>query len=334
VTAEIDVLVAAAAGALGGGVVKPLLAPVDALAEHWRDRVRERLAHVAEAAARKSDHDPLLVDERTAFRVFLDAAAVDDQIVLEYLAGVVAGTAEAGDEGLPVLAQINRLSSFQLRLHYVAYRALWTLQSLNLTIFLPGDALAAIFNESFERLVPLLESAGYWLQREGLLPDRPEAYQVVERGETFTISHQPHDRTFAPTGPGVVVAASAYGADFFAWGCGRPRQRGSPFSLDDPVPELDPPIASLPAVDVDELPLRGPSCEKCSGATLWTRSTRNERARIGGRQGWRVKEWRCEVCGHTFFSRARHSDFLTYLSPEGRAFIGDELPWAPTVDQT
>ena len=41
--AEIEVMVAAVTRALTGGVVKPFLAPAEAVAEYWKDKVRERL---------------------------------------------------------------------------------------------------------------------------------------------------------------------------------------------------------------------------------------------------------------------------------------------------
>jgi hypothetical protein len=64
------------------------------------------------------------VNERVAYRVLTDAAFSDDLVVAEYLAGVIAGSTES-DEGIPVLAEISRLSALQLRLHYVMYRGWW-----------------------------------------------------------------------------------------------------------------------------------------------------------------------------------------------------------------
>jgi hypothetical protein len=73
--AEMDLIVASVTGALTGGVLRPLLAPADALAEHWKETIRKRLTVVSNAAARKRRRPLHGINERIAHRVLLGESA-------------------------------------------------------------------------------------------------------------------------------------------------------------------------------------------------------------------------------------------------------------------
>ena len=120
--AELELIAAAVTGALAGGMAKPLVAPAEALAEHWKAKVRSPRA-LGKEVERRSQTGDVLVNERVAYRILSEAAFTDDDVVTNYLAGVLVGTSPDRDDGIPVLAEIARLSAFQLRMHYVLYRA-------------------------------------------------------------------------------------------------------------------------------------------------------------------------------------------------------------------
>ncbi len=54
----------------------------------------------------------------------MEAAFTDDELSADYLGGVLAASGPDDDSGVPIIAQIGRLSSLQLRMHYVMYREL------------------------------------------------------------------------------------------------------------------------------------------------------------------------------------------------------------------
>src|SRR5664280_2330818 len=62
-------------------------------------------------------------------------AWTDEEIISDYLGGVLAATGPSDDAGAAIVALIGRLSAEQLRLHYVLYREvrrLWPEMSTNL----------------------------------------------------------------------------------------------------------------------------------------------------------------------------------------------------------
>lgn len=268
--AEIEVVVAAVTGALTGGLVKPFLAPVEALSDHWRDRIRGRLETVADSARRKRGTTALSVNERVGYRVLSEAAFTDDAIVLEYLAGVVAGSSLDDDDGAPVLAQISRLSSFQLRLHYVIYREFWRLAMANgsvdlahdtwrslYPIYLPATRLEAVFDQDFDSLGARLDSTGRWLRREGLVRDGSiDDFRVLAFGERLVVTRERRPATvYQPPDAGLIVTGSAYGLELLAWACGAPRGDLAAASRQAPeFVEFSPPIEPCPATRLRDLP--------------------------------------------------------------------------------
>ncbi len=112
---------------MAGGMVRPILAPVDAVAEVWRERIKDRIVRTGQRVERKrelSDREQQPVSERTAVNALAAAALTDDEVVQEYLAGVIAA-ASPSDDNAHLLALIGRLSPIQLRLHYDLYRSMF-----------------------------------------------------------------------------------------------------------------------------------------------------------------------------------------------------------------
>jgi hypothetical protein len=231
--AEIELIVSAVTGAITGGAVKPLLAPADALAEHWKERVRTRLERVSDAASRKQQVESAVVDERIAFRVFMEAAFTDDEVVAEYLAGVVAGTASAQDDGASALSQIGRLSSLALRMHYVAYRELWRMAqsgeiregrfgwSWGRALYFPESELLGVFGEDFGSVAPRLALAGRALEREALLQrQHVAAFTIVEAGGEIQFKTDRNPLRICPPERGIVVETCPSGVELFLWASG------------------------------------------------------------------------------------------------------------------
>lgn len=119
-SAEIDVVAAAVVGALTGGSVRPLLAPMDAVAEVWKDRIKARITRTADRASAKKREQEWQSTERIAVRALSEAALTDDPVVQEYLAGVVAGATDTNDN-VHLLALISRMTPLHMRLHYLLY---------------------------------------------------------------------------------------------------------------------------------------------------------------------------------------------------------------------
>jgi hypothetical protein len=75
------------------------------------------------AKAKAGDRD-LEYSDRIAAKALNEAAWNDDELIADYLGGVLAASARDDDTGAAIIAQIERLSAFQLRLHYIIYREL------------------------------------------------------------------------------------------------------------------------------------------------------------------------------------------------------------------
>jgi hypothetical protein len=255
--AEIELIAAAVTGAVTGGVVKPILAPADALAEYWKERVHARLDRVSKAATRKHGAS-VVVNERIAFRVLMEAAFTDDDVVAEYLAGVISGTGAAHDDAAPILAQIGRLSAISLRLHYVAYRELWRLArdgeiaqgrygwSWWQALYFPHRELQTVFDEEFQSLRPRLALAGKALVREGLLlKGRVAAFQLVDRHQEIEFSNDETPLRFVAPESGLVVGTCPTGIELFLWACGHVNESPDAIHrLSEAEVSLDPPLPS------------------------------------------------------------------------------------------
>lgn len=117
---ELDLIVAGVTGAMTGGLVRPVLAPVDAVSEVWKEQIKARLIQTMERVKRKRPSGDWEVTERTAVNALAAAALTDNDVAQEYLAGVIAA-ATAERDNSDWLALISRLTPLQLRLHYGLY---------------------------------------------------------------------------------------------------------------------------------------------------------------------------------------------------------------------
>ena len=259
------------------GGAKLGLAPVEALAEHWKDRIKARLDRTGRIAEEKARGRPLEAPERVMFKVLTEAAFSDDEIVSDYLGGVLAASGP-DDSAASVVGQIGRLSSRELRLHYVIYRELYRLLKLPTAPFLRDINNDWHTGRTLEMFVDLNE-----LRTAVALPLTPDGVVGLQTAlrslgrEQLVAAYGGHGMTFGPSpegflvgsaheleafvvnrtlpSDGVIVRPTVTGMTMMAWGIGaRPPSPAAFRGLPD-IPSLTPAIPTcLSAALVETLP--------------------------------------------------------------------------------
>jgi len=118
---ELEVIKVAVVAGLAGGTGKLVAAPLEGAAQSIRDRSKARVDRIAKRAQKKAGGRPLDVGDRIAFKVLTEGAVTDDELMADYLGGVLAASGPDDDSGAAVVAQIGRLSSRELLLHFLIY---------------------------------------------------------------------------------------------------------------------------------------------------------------------------------------------------------------------
>jgi hypothetical protein len=246
------------------GGVRLALAPVDALAEHWKDRIKARLDRTARSAREKADDRPLEAPERIMFKVLTEAAFSDDEIVAEYLGGVLAASGP-DDSGASIVGQIGRLSSRELRLHFSIYRELHRLLHLPNAPFLQDINSNWHAGRTLELFVDLDELRG--AVGLPLTPDGVVGLQTALRSlarEQLVAPYGGHGMTFGPAqegfmvgsahdleaylgnqsvpSAGVIVRPTVAGMTMMAWGVGARDPSPATFQALPTIPSSDPPV--------------------------------------------------------------------------------------------
>lgn len=231
----LDFIAGIVLGQATAGVAEVALAPVKAYSEHYKERVADRLKRVRERAAAKSD-GPLNVDDRLAFKVLTEASFTDDELMADYLGGVLAAS-DGTDDAAAVVAQIGRLSAAQLRFHYIVYREVARAnrgRSVNLyddssawkgRITIDVSEIIAALGRS-----QLVNSLLVALHDEGLLAGWEATEARDERPATVTV------------GP------TARGAELFLWGMGVQHPHASTLLLDVELPASEIPACPSAAL--------------------------------------------------------------------------------------
>ncbi|MDQ0642046.1 hypothetical protein [Microbacterium murale] len=224
-----------------------LLGPsADVIGEDWADRLRQKnmtrlLKKTEKLAAGKED--PGWAQPRVANAVFEAAQYANDEIVTDYLSGVLASSREPDggtDDALPWSSLVSRLSALQLRIHYVLY--------LNLRQVLSAseDHQHLYDFESKEVAIPMRE----FLSAVGLDPDQSDFQRfadalqgLMQEDLVHDFAYGPRDffterdaKTFPPLDlPGMpdkrrvfeppyvdalLIHYSQFGVQFFLWGVG------------------------------------------------------------------------------------------------------------------
>ena len=227
--AELELIVSGVTGALTGGMVRPLLAPAEAVSELWKASIIERLTNTSERVARKRRGKTLEVTERTAVNALAAAALTDDPVVQEYLAGVVA-SADPTNDNAHMLALVGRLPPVQLRLHYGLYLAA-AMHVRRATAEIEDEdarweAANALVPPGTDRretqmvtLIsdPELPSGDAWDRAERAL-DNLRREGLIESGGTYWDLTQRGIISFNMTSFGVDLFAAALGIDIIGFG--------------------------------------------------------------------------------------------------------------------
>jgi hypothetical protein len=257
---------------LWGKVLGP---PAEALGEHFRSRIElwsenELARRVLQRAARKIDTSKTgAVPPRVAAGTFAQAQWTDDEMVAEYLSGVLASsrTADGGDDrGVSWNAMVERLSSDALRLHYMIYSALraqmrghdardlstWVGRPM---VFTYVDLVQLDVHTEFggqSDWINRLISAAYTLERERLIAQ-------LTHGDATHLTGFPYRQYDLPkVGDMLIAEPTVVGCSLYmeAHGHGQ-RWAGDLGDVDlvfDPWPETKPSVAEVRAVWLDELP--------------------------------------------------------------------------------
>jgi hypothetical protein len=210
------------------GAEAVLKAPAQAVSAELAARIRPRFAAVLDKFSRKTGGARPSVSDRVASKVLNEAAFTDDDVTLEYLAGVLAASGPDDDTGAAIVAQIGRLSALQLRFHYIVYRELRRLwppgaplnmyqqpQTDKAGIRIPVQDLVAVIGAGVGAMGSIVPP----LIREDLLSST--RYDFGKDGNTYSARVR-------PTGAG---------AELFLWGLGARSTNAN--RLVEPTFELD-----------------------------------------------------------------------------------------------
>ncbi len=258
-----------------GELLNRALGPTaDVVGEYWRERSqaffdnrRRILAKAAEKSERLGIEGP--ANLRVADKVFIEGSSVDDELTAEYFSGLLAASRTPDGRDDRAVAWTNavaRLSSSQLRLHYLLYRE-WAERlrgsGLNLALqdgrtkataeILYSELLLSLspqvtiasdgtLSASADTLVGVFEHALLGLVREGLLDS---GYGYGPRD----LAGRPDSR-FA----GVVwVRPSPSGVELFGWALGHQGLTCTRFVQLPPIVDLEPPVPRLVNFEIPDL---------------------------------------------------------------------------------
>lgn len=202
-------------------------------------RTFQRAVEIARERRAGRDFD---VPERTALAVWQAAQGIDDEVLSEYLGGILAAS-DGNDDGAAMARVIEQLSPLDLRVHYVLYREFRRLRvpghgdALQDHVFIPEvDLYSAIglLNEptAYRRTRNSLANLG----RMGLIapamrqifvenPSGSGLYATIDPpADPFVFGHIDPERWIGidVSGSVVIYLPSDAGATLFAWGTGIP----------------------------------------------------------------------------------------------------------------
>lgn len=224
----------AEAAKVANNLLTRLLGPsADLVGAQWAEALRqknlERLLRKTEKRA-GATNNPGIANPRLASQVFEAAQFADDEVVAEYLSGVLASSRDTegrNDSGVGWSALVNRMSSDQLKLHYLVYASTRS----SLIDFGPENANALNEEELLLDLNAILANmrietsdginrfadALDGLMREGLIDDT-YAYGPID---SITESRGKHGKYLhTPIKFGLHVGATIHGIRLFLWGMG------------------------------------------------------------------------------------------------------------------
>lgn len=184
------------------------------------------------------------VPPKVLCQIMNDGAFCEDELSAEYFGGVLASSRSSiprDDRGVPLLALISRLSTYQIRTHYIMYSvyaktfkgeraSLLVKKNETLEVFIPMQAYSVAMGFSRDEessLYTFLGHSFFGLKKEGLI-------------ETFAYGSLEHLRKIwsLAESDGVLCSPSALGAELFLWAHGISDK--SPNHLFDPSIPFEP----------------------------------------------------------------------------------------------
>lgn len=195
----------------------------------WTEHALENVGRVTRNAESKIAEDAPegAVPVRLAMRVFNESAYAESELEVEYLGGVLASSRTPGgrdDRGVSFSAVVSRMSTYQLRVHYVIYttmRKLYFGHDINFgwveavrpyTIFIPSDEVHdALQPEDDEDWQSLSSHALYGLNRERLIGSDWFTGPADEVRIRSTMEDPPSGLLVGPTPLGVELYMWAHG---------------------------------------------------------------------------------------------------------------------------
>jgi len=230
--AEVTDVAAKEAVKVAGGLMVDLFGPsAKVMGQHWAARLQERNLAVLlrKTQARAKGDDPGIANTRVAAHAFEAVSYANDEVVAEYLSGVLASSrSESGsdDTGLPWSSLIARLSSDQLRLHYFIYGSARQAlireaaaesadaNSLNGTdVLVPLEPAYALCDAVFSRMTDAVDG----LVREGLLAG---SYSWGQQEHLLNATPHYGDVLDLPWEQAMRVGVTVHGMRLFLWGLG------------------------------------------------------------------------------------------------------------------
>lgn len=237
--------------------------------QHWTSRrvanVQRIFSHAEKRLGAEAIEGPGEVSPRVLKEILSEGSYWDDELGAEYFGGILASSRtedSRDDRGAALAALVSRLSTYQLRCHYLFYlhaRRLLAGQSINLSldqeredhgrIYLSWDAWLVgmdLDDHDFDRWIGILEHCVLGLIREGL----------VER--TYSCGEQDHlervETRLFPDG-GIVFTLSMLGVELFTAAHGVDQLPGEAFQSLEEDFVVDMPLAlGGAAANVAELP--------------------------------------------------------------------------------
>jgi hypothetical protein len=263
ITGAIVAKIAGAAAEAGAskvtpGLLKRVLGPSanvigEALEQYTRYRLRNVL-NIMERADTKSAASAArgIVNPRVAHVLLEEGSYCDDELMAEYLAGVLAGSRTPtgrDDRAVTWCRVLTGLSSFQVRAHYLLYRE-WAacLSGTGLNLAGDVDLFRATMEADLLEFEALLDPEASVGSGEALVHSIPGLANAGLLGSGFGFG--PRDR-FSPDSPFenvLQVSPSIVGCELYGWAQGLPGLPPNEFTSKAAVFELEDPIARLSGI--------------------------------------------------------------------------------------
>jgi hypothetical protein len=216
---------------VGGRLLERLLGEsVDVIGSQWAEGLRQKNLQrlLKKTEARASSANPGTVPPRLASQVFEAAQYADEELMAEYFSGVPASARNGNggnDGGVSWSALISRLSSDQVRLHYLIYSTMrkyafdseFELSNKlhDKKVLLPLDEILQACDFDSDHANRFADAVD-GLMREGLIATG-YSYGPLEGVQ----EEYPKDKVLvAPFKSAIRIALTVHGVRLFVWGSG------------------------------------------------------------------------------------------------------------------